>query len=66
MLSTLIAAADTNPAGGAEPAQVIGATLAAIVLTVALLVFGLGHRSGKVRLLSWGGGIAEKVTGLPG
>jgi hypothetical protein len=60
------AAADTNPAGGAEVAQVVGATGAAMLLTVALFYLGLGHRSGRVKLLSWGGGIATKVTGLPG
>ncbi len=68
MLLTQIAAAaaDSNPAGGAETTQMVIATAGAVLLTVGLLFFGLGHRSGKVKLLSWGGGIATKLTGLPG
>jgi hypothetical protein len=59
-------AAETNPAGGAEVAQVIGATAAAMVLTAALLVFGLGHRSGRIQFLGRIGDFSTRVSGLPG
>jgi hypothetical protein len=39
------------PAGGAELGQVVIATLAAIVVTAALLYIGFGHRSGRITWL---------------
>jgi di/tricarboxylate transporter len=48
------AATSSPPAGGAAIGQVVGASLAATVLTVALLVLGFGHRSGRVKVLKWG------------
>ena len=58
--------ADSAPAGGAELAQVVGATGAALLLMAALFYFGLGHRSGRVALLGRAAAIAERFSGLPG
>jgi hypothetical protein len=55
-----------QPAGGAATGEVILASSAALVLTVALLVFGLGHRTGRVKLLSKLSDFAERRSGLPG
>jgi len=55
-----------QPAGGAAIGEVILASSAALVLTVALLVFGLGHRVGRVALLGRLSDLAERRTGLPG
>jgi len=54
------------PAGGAELGQIVIATTAAAVLTVALLYFGFGHRSGRVQLLDHLAAQAERRSGLPG
>ncbi|WP_354699163.1 hypothetical protein DSM112329_04871 [Paraconexibacter sp. AEG42_29] len=65
-MSTLLAAAEAAPpAGGAELAQVIGASLVGGVLTLALLVLGLGHRQGRVKVLGQFAGWAAKISGLP-
>src|ERR1700748_1466402 len=61
----LLAAAAANPAAGPAPDQVAIATGAAIVVTVALLYFGLGHRSGKVPDLGRLGAFSRRVSGLP-
>ena len=55
-----------QPAGGAAIGEVILASSAALVLTVALLVFGLGHRTGRVKLLGQLSDFAERRSGLPG
>lgn len=57
---------DAPPAGGAALGQVIIATGAAMLLTGALLYFGLGHRSGKVPWLGRLAAFSERVSGLPG
>ena len=57
---------DAPPAGGAAIGQVIIATAGAMVLTAALLYFGLGHRSGKVPYLGRLADFSERVSGLPG
>lgn len=62
----MIATQDAAPAGGAELAQVAGATAAAVLLTTALLVLGLGHRSGRVGALGRWAGFASRISGLPG
>jgi hypothetical protein len=54
------------PAGGAEIFQIALATVAAALLTFALLYFGFGHRSGRVALLGRLAADAERRTGLPG
>jgi hypothetical protein len=57
---------DAPPAGGAALDQVIIATAGAMILTGALLYFGLGHRSGKVPYLGRLATFAERMSGLPG
>lgn len=55
-----------EPAGGAAIGEVLIASSAALVLTVVLLVFGLGHRAGRVALLGNLARFAERRSGLPG
>jgi hypothetical protein len=62
---TLVAAA-APPAGGAEFGQIVIATLAATIVTCALLYLGLGHRSGRVKILQHLADHSEKVSGFPG
>jgi hypothetical protein len=64
LLSPLAAA--SPPAGGAELGQVVGATLAACVLTAALVALGLGHRSGRVAVLGRWSKLSTRLSGLPG
>ncbi|MFL5898555.1 MAG: hypothetical protein ACJ76D_08865 [Solirubrobacterales bacterium] len=64
MLATLAAAAP--PAGGAELGQIAIATVAATIVTAALLYLGLGHRSGRVRILQRLADHGERASGLPG
>jgi hypothetical protein len=66
MMTMLSIAADTRPAGGAELAQVVGASVAASLLVAALLVLGLGHRSGRVPHLGRWAARASRLSGLPG
>ncbi len=61
-----VAAASAPPAGGAEPGQIVIATVAAMFVTAALLFFGLGHRYGRVAVLERLGAFAERRSGLPG
>ncbi len=64
----LAQAADPSPppAGGAAMGEVILATSAAILLTIGLLVIGIGHRSGRFPYLGRLAGFSERVSGLPG
>ena len=64
-LGTLLAAA-SPPAGGAELGQIVIATVAAVIVTAALLYLGLGHRSGRVHVLQRLADRGERITGLPG
>ncbi len=64
-METLIAQAAGAPAGGAEAAQVAGATVAALLLTAALVHLGQGHRSGRVKLLGCVAGRLSTLSGLP-
>jgi hypothetical protein len=64
-LATLFAAA-SPPAGGAELGQIVIATVAATIVTGALLFLGLGHRSGRVKVLQRLADHAESASGLPG
>jgi hypothetical protein len=65
---TLLAAAEAAapPAGGAALSQVLIASTAASLVTAALVLAGLGHRSdrfqGLRRLSAW----AERISGFPG
>ena len=65
-LATTLIAQGTEPAGGAATGEIMIATGAAMVVTAALLVLGMGHRSGKVGLLDFAGRIGTRITGLPG
>jgi hypothetical protein len=60
------AAAASPPAGGAAVGQVIGASVAAGVLTAALALLGLGHRAGRIGVLGRVAGYASRLGGLPG
>lgn len=61
----LLLAAEAPSAGGAEAVQIAIATAGAIVLTTALLVLGLGHRTGRLDVLRRAGGLAERAIGIP-
>lgn len=61
-----IAAAASPPAGGAELGQIVIATVAATIVTCALLYLGFGHRSGRVKVLQRLADRAERVSGFPG
>ena len=65
-LATTLIAQGTEPAGGAATGEIAIATGAAMVVTAALLVLGMGHRAGKVGLLDFAGRIGTRITGLPG
>jgi len=54
------------PAGGAELAQIVIASVAAAILTAALLYLGFGHRSGRVALLGRWAAWMERHSGMPG
>ena len=56
----------TEPAGGAAVGQIVIATAGASLLTAALLVLGMGHRSGRVALLGRWAAMSERMSGLPG
>lgn len=62
----LARAAAEAPAGGAALDQVAIATLAAALLTAALLHLGFGHRSGRVKALGRAAAAAERLSGMPG
>ncbi|MGI8557392.1 MAG: hypothetical protein ACR2ND_03615 [Solirubrobacteraceae bacterium] len=62
----LAASSATTPAGGAAIGQVIAVSVAAMLLTLGLLVFGLGHRSGRIKLLGRLSRFSESISGLPG
>jgi hypothetical protein len=61
-----LAAQSAPPAGGAELGQIVIASTAAAIVTAALLYFGFGHRSGRVKLLDRLAAHAERRSGLPG
>jgi hypothetical protein len=61
-----LAADPAPPAGGAAIDQVVIATVGAMVVTTGVLLLGIGHRTGRIGLLSWGAGISERLSGLPG
>ncbi len=63
--ATLVAAA-SPPAGGAELGQIVIATVAAMIVTAALLYLGLGHRSGRVKVLQRLADRSEQISGFPG
>jgi hypothetical protein len=66
LLAAVNVASSSPPAGGAATDQIVIATAGAIVLTAALLILGIGHRSGRFGLLGRLAGYSERVSGLPG
>jgi hypothetical protein len=58
--------AASEPAGGAATADIVIATLGATILTALLLALGVGHRSGRVKVLGRVADWTEQKTGLPG
>jgi hypothetical protein len=66
VLGALLLGADTPPSGGADPAEAIGATAGAIVVTIILLVPVLLYRRGRFPALGRLADVAERATGLPG
>jgi hypothetical protein len=62
----LQAAASSQPAGGAAIGEIVTATVAALVITAALLILGVGHRTGRVALLGRAADRLERLSGLPG
>jgi hypothetical protein len=64
-VTALHLAASSPPAGGAAIDQVIIATAGAMIATAALLMLGIGHRTGRFGLLGWGANLASRVSGLP-
>src|SRR3954462_9087621 len=54
------------PAGGAAIGQVIGATLAAVIITGVMLALGAGRRSGRVQVIGRLAGYAERLSGIAG
>src|SRR4051794_41858532 len=65
-LATISAAAPPPPAGGAEIGQIAIATVAATIVTAALLYLGFGHRSGRTQVLQRLADHGEKASGFPG
>jgi hypothetical protein len=53
------------PAGGGEMGQVIGGTLGALIITAAMFYLVLGHRSGRVKVLTRLGAFSERHSGIP-
>jgi hypothetical protein len=64
-LSFVAQATGNEPAGCAAPAEAIGATAGAAVVTAALAVLIAGHRSGRISWLSRLASRAERATAMP-
>src|SRR3954466_12135259 len=65
LLIAAAAATAAKPAGGAATGEVVGATAGAMVATTILFALAIGHRSGRVKLLSRAADRAARMTGLP-
>ncbi len=65
LMTTAAAASDAAPAGGAAIGEIVTATLGALVISTVLLFLGLGHRSGKVKVLGNVADFAARHTGMP-
>jgi hypothetical protein len=61
----LIAAGDSAPAGGAAISEIVIATAGASVITIVLLLVGLGHRSGRITWLRRLGDFFAARSGMP-
>src|SRR5919202_1425322 len=62
--TTLLAAA--KPAGGASVHDLIPATLVGGAATALVVAVGIGHRAGRIRVLSRAAALAERITAVPG
>ncbi|MDX6616856.1 MAG: hypothetical protein QOD60_1947 [Solirubrobacterales bacterium] len=67
LIQTSLTAVTTSapPAGGAAIGQVIGASVAGMIVTGFLLVLGIGHRTGRLDWLGRAGAYAERRLDLP-
>ena len=66
MSRLLLQIAQTSPpAGGAALDQVVLASVAAMIVTGALLALGYGHRTGRTEALERLGAFAERQSGIP-
>jgi hypothetical protein len=63
-LTTLMAAGE--PAGGAPVQDLVPAAVVGGVLTAVVLAVGLGHRTGRVKIVGRAAALAEKVIPVPG
>lgn len=61
----LLAHSHAAPAGGTATNELIAASAVALILLAAAALFGIAHRSGRTKLLTNGGAVAEKVSGMP-
>ncbi len=61
----VIFAQTSEPAGGAPLGDLVWASAAATLATVALLVLASGHRSGRIKWLGQVADFAAGVSGLP-
>jgi len=66
LLAAAPAQAASEPAGGAATGEIVIATLGAGLLTTLLLAVGMGHRSGRLKVLGRVAAWTEGKTGLPG
>ena len=60
-----VLAQGAEPAGGAATGEIVIATGGALLVTAALLLLGIGHRTRRVLLLERLAGAAERATSLP-
>src|SRR3954452_9238651 len=63
-LTTLFAAGE--PAGGAPVQDLVPAALVGGLLTLAVLAIGLGHRAGRITILTRLAALSERVVPVPG
>ena len=54
-----------HTAGGVPTEDLIPAAIVGSIVVAAVAAFGWAHRAGRTRLLTAGGGLAERITGLP-
>lgn len=65
-MPALAQAAEAPPAGGAALDQVIIATAFGLGVSAVLFALCIGHRTGRIGLLAWGGRLSERISPLPG
>ena len=65
-MTTILTAATDPPAGGAALDQVLIATGGGLLVTAAIFVLCVGHRTGRIPLLGYANTISPALSGLPG